>query len=97
MRGVSPARTMSSPPAARPLSRLMTLEHQDSEATAINAETARDVSGVRITLDVLTSAERGISPTRSCEPRGSAVLERPASCLFDLLLEADDAMPVDGG
>jgi hypothetical protein len=40
------------------LSLLMTLEHQDIEAIAINAETARDVSGMRITLDLLTSAER---------------------------------------
>jgi hypothetical protein len=97
MRGVSPARTMSSPPAARPLSRLMTLEHQDSEAIAINAETARDVSGVRITLDVLTSAERGDLANSLLRAAGSAVLERPATCLLDLLLEADDAIPADGG
>jgi hypothetical protein len=49
MRGVSPARTMSPPRAARPLSLHMALEHQDIEAIAINAETARDVSGMRIT------------------------------------------------
>ena len=40
MRGVSPARTMSPPPAARALSLLMALEDQDIEAIAINAETA---------------------------------------------------------
>jgi len=55
------------------------------------------VSAVRITLDVLTSAERGDLANSLLRAAGSAVLERPASCLLDLLLEADDAMPADGG
>ena len=80
MRGVSPARTVSPPPAARPLSLLMTLEHQDIEAIAINAETVRGVSGVRITLDVLTSAERRDLANSLLRAARSAVLERPASC-----------------
>jgi hypothetical protein len=80
MRGVSPARTISPPPAARPLSLLVTLEHQDIEAIAINAETARDVSGMRITRDLLTSAERRDLANLLLPAAWSAVLERPASC-----------------
>jgi hypothetical protein len=53
----------------------MTLEHQDIEAIAINAEKARDVSGVRITLDALTSAERRDLANSLLRVAWSAVLE----------------------
>jgi hypothetical protein len=59
---------------------LMTPEHQDIEAMAITAEKARDVSGVRITLDVLTSAERQDLANSLLRAAWTAVLERPASC-----------------
>lgn len=80
MRGVSPARTMSPPPAARPLL-LMTPEHHDIEAIAITAEKARDASQLGIALDVLTSAERRDLANTLPRAAWSAVLEEtPASC-----------------
>jgi hypothetical protein len=58
MRGVSPAQDDVSTASGAAAFLLMTPEHQDVEAMAITAEKARDVSELRITLDVLTSAER---------------------------------------
>jgi hypothetical protein len=97
MRGVSPARTNSPPRLARPLSLLMTPEHQDIEAMAITAEKARDVSELRITLDVLTSAERQDLANALLRAAWSAIPEETRIVLLDLLLEADDAMPADVG
>jgi hypothetical protein len=77
----------------------MTLEHGDgdSEAIAINAEQARDVSELRMTLDVLTSTERRELANGLLRAAWSPVLEETRIVLFDLLLEADDAMPADVG
>jgi hypothetical protein len=77
---------------------LMTPEHQDIEAIAITAEKASDASELRITLGVLTSAERrdfAKYPPSSRLERGPG--GDPRILLLDLLLEADEAMPADGG
>jgi hypothetical protein len=63
----------------------------------INSEKARDVSELRITLDVLTSAERRDLANALLRAAWSAVLEETRILLLDLLLEADDAMPTDVG
>jgi hypothetical protein len=61
----------------------------------IDAEKACDVSELRITLDVLTSAERRDLANALLRAAWSAVLEETRILLLDLLLEADDAMPID--
>jgi hypothetical protein len=76
---------------------LMTPEHQDIEAMAITAEKARDVSELRIMLDVLTSAEHRDLANALLRAAWSAVLEETRIVLLDLLLEGDDAMPADVG
>lgn len=53
------------------------------------------MSELRITLDVLTSAERRDLANALLRAAWSAVLEETRILLLDLLLKADDTMPTD--
>jgi hypothetical protein len=61
----------------------------------IDAEEARGVSELRITLDALTSAERRDLANALLRAAWSAVLQETRVLLLDLLLEVDDTMPAD--
>jgi hypothetical protein len=58
----------------------------------IDAEEARDVSELRITLDVLTPAERRDLANALLRAAWSAVLEETRILLLDLLVEVDDSV-----
>jgi hypothetical protein len=59
---------------------LVTPEHHDIEAIAITAEKASDASELRITLGVLTSAERDFANTLLRAAWSAVLEETPASC-----------------
>jgi hypothetical protein len=63
----------------------------------IDAEKARAVSELRVTLDALTSAERRDLANALLRAAWSAVLEETRILLLDLLLEADDTTLTDVG
>jgi hypothetical protein len=58
----------------------------------IGAEDALDVSELRITVDVLTSAERRDLANALLRAAWSAVLEETRVLLLDLLVEVDDSV-----
>jgi hypothetical protein len=58
----------------------------------IDAEGARDVSELRITLEVLTPAERRDLANALLRAAWSAVLEETRVLLLDLLVEVDDSV-----
>jgi hypothetical protein len=64
-------------------------------AQPIDLEGERDVSELRITLDVLTPAERRDLANALLRAAWSAVLEETRILLLDLLLKADDTIPTD--
>lgn len=66
-------------------------------AQLVDDEDAGDVSELRITLDVLTPAERRDLANALLRAAWSAVLEETRILLLDLLLKADDTMPTGVG
>jgi hypothetical protein len=82
-------------PPSLPICGPRACSRRSCDSRPIDAEEARDVSELRITLDVLSPAERRDLANALLRAAWSAVLEETRILLLDLLLEADDTTPTD--